>query len=59
MMEASVTPAERQVLWVATENLARFQRLMDGETDTCQRKYLEALIVLEREKLRALNAPHQ
>ena len=45
---------DRQAHWMATENVARFQALMDTETDTCQRKLLEGLIVLEREKLKAL-----
>ena len=39
--------------WVITENIARFQAKLKSETDTCQRKLLEGLLVLEREKLKA------
>ena len=47
---------DRQAHWMATENVARFQALMDTETDTCQRKLLDGLIVLEKEKLRKIDA---
>ena len=46
---------DRQTHWMATENVARFQALMDTETDTCQRKLLEGLIVLEKEKLKKID----
>ncbi|MGZ5922575.1 MAG: hypothetical protein ACXWLT_12480 [Rhizomicrobium sp.] len=38
--------------WVTQENIARFERQLNSETDTCQRKLLEGLLVLEREKLK-------
>ena len=45
---------ERQICdqWVTQENITRFERQMKSETDTCQRKLLEGLLVLEREKLK-------
>ncbi len=42
--------------WVAEENIAKFQERLNSETDTCQRKLLEGLLVLEREKLKAATA---
>ena len=48
---------DRQARWVTTENIARFQEQLKSETDTCQRKLLEGLLVLEREKLRMIS-PH-
>lgn len=45
--------------WVATENIARFERLMEAEPDTCQRKFLGGLLVLEQQKLRDLLAQHR
>lgn len=44
--------------WVATENIARFERLMNAEPDTCHRKSLGGLLVLEQQKLRDLLARH-
>jgi hypothetical protein len=41
--------------WIAAENIARFEHQLTTERDTCERKMLEGLLVLEREKLRALN----
>jgi hypothetical protein len=55
-MEASVTPEDRQTHWIATENIARFEQQLKTETDTCQRKLLEGLMVLERQKIKAINA---
>ena len=46
---------DRQARWVTTENIARFQEQLKSETDTCQRKLLEGLLVLEREKLKAIS----
>lgn len=37
--------------WIASENIARFRERLKTETDICERKMLEGLIVLE--KLRA------
>ena len=48
---------DRQARWVTTENIARFQEQLKSETDTCQRKLLEGLLVLEREKLRMISSP--
>jgi hypothetical protein len=42
--------------WVAAENIGRFEKLILSETDTCQRKLLEGLLVLEREKHKAIYA---
>jgi hypothetical protein len=42
--------------WVAVQNIAKFQEQLKAETDTCQRKLLEGLLVLEREKLTAISA---
>ena len=47
---------DHQAHWVATENIARFEQQLKNETDTCQRKLLEGLLVLEREKLKAIYA---
>lgn len=38
--------------WLMTENIARFERLMKTESDTCHRKMLEGLLVRERQKLK-------
>lgn len=38
-------------IWIATENIARFQLKLSTETDICERKFLEGLIALERAKL--------
>ena len=46
-----------QAHWVTTQNIARFQEQLKSETDTCQRKLLEGLLVLERERLRAMSSP--
>jgi hypothetical protein len=45
---------DRQAHWIAKQNITRFEQQLNAETDTCQRKLLEGLIVLEREKLKAL-----
>jgi hypothetical protein len=37
--------------WIATEHIARFQLKLSQETNTCERKLLEALIVLEIAKI--------
>lgn len=50
---------DNQTKWVVTENIARFQAQLKTETDTCQRKLLEGLLVLEREKLKAISASHR
>jgi hypothetical protein len=42
--------------WVTVENIAKFERQIKSETDTCQRKLLEGLLVLEREKLKTMLA---
>jgi hypothetical protein len=42
--------------WVAKENITKFEERLRSETDTCQRKLLEGLLVLEREKLKAATA---
>jgi hypothetical protein len=47
---------DHQAHWIARENIARFEQQLTTETDTCRRKLLEGLIVLEREKLRAIAA---
>ena len=36
------------------ENIAKFEQQLKPESDTCQRKLLEGLLVLEREKLKAI-----
>ena len=43
--------------WVVTENIARFEQKLKHEPDICQRKLLEGLLVLERQKLKAVSAP--
>ena len=48
---------DRQAHWVTEENIARFQEQLKSETDICQRKLLEGLLVLEREKLRMISSP--
>jgi hypothetical protein len=53
----SVAQFDRQAHWVTTENIARFQEQLKSETDTCQQKLLEGLLVLEREKLRMMSSP--
>ncbi len=42
--------------WVTVENIAKFEQQIKSETDTCQRKLLEGLLVLEREKLKSIFA---
>ena len=42
--------------WVTEENIVRFERQLNSETDTCQRKLLEGLLVLERLKLKTAYA---
>ena len=42
--------------WVTVENIAKFEQQIKSETDTCQRKLLEGLLVLEREKLKTIYA---
>lgn len=37
---------------VTQENIIRFEQQLKSETDTCQRKLLEGLLALEREKLK-------
>ena len=41
---------------LATENITRFEQKLKTEPDTCQRKLLEGLIVLEQVKLKAIYA---
>jgi len=48
---------DHQAHWVVTENIARFEDKLKRETDTCQRKLLEGLLVVERERLRAMSSP--
>lgn len=48
---------DQQMHWVTTQNIARVQEQLKTETDICQRKFLEGLLVLEREKLKAISAP--
>ena len=48
---------DRQARWVTTENIARFQEQLKSETDTCRRKLLEGLLVLERERLKVMPPP--
>lgn len=43
--------------WIATANIERFEEQLKAEADTCQRKLLQGLIVLEREKLKAIYKP--
>jgi hypothetical protein len=56
-LETSVAQFDRQAHWVTTENIARFQEQLKSETDTCQRKLLEGLLVLERERLKLMSPP--
>ena len=42
--------------WIAVENIANFEKQLKAETDTCQHKLLEGLLVLEREKLKSITA---
>ena len=51
-----MAPFER-AHWLATANIARFEGQLKTEADTCQRKFLQDLIVLEREKLKAIYTP--
>jgi hypothetical protein len=37
--------------WIALENIARYQRQLESESDICERKLLEGLITLEKIKL--------
>jgi hypothetical protein len=53
----SVAEFDRQAHWAVTENIARFQLQLKSETDICQRKLLEGLLVLERERLKAMVPP--
>jgi hypothetical protein len=46
----------QQAHWVATENITRFEQQLKTKPDTYQRKLLESLIVLEQEKLKAIEA---
>jgi hypothetical protein len=55
LMETSMAQLDRQTYWVVTENIARFQEQLKTESDIGQRKLLQGLLVLEREKLRALS----
>lgn len=48
---------DKQVRWVTAENIARMETQLKTETDVCQRKLLEGLLVLEHEKLKLLPAP--
>jgi hypothetical protein len=43
--------------WVTRENIKRFERLIEKETDPFELKRLEELLAGEREKLRGLGAP--
>jgi hypothetical protein len=45
--------------WLMTENIARFEQLLKTESDTCHRKMLEGLLVLEREKLKDILSSRQ
>ncbi len=45
---------DQQNHWAITENIARFQEQLKSETDVCQRRLLEGLLVLEREKLKMI-----
>ena len=40
-----------QTHWIAASNIARFEKQLERETDIGRRKLLEALIVLEKQKL--------
>ena len=46
----------QQARWIATENITRFEQQLKTKLDTYQRKLLEGLIVLEQEKLKAIEA---
>jgi hypothetical protein len=46
-----------QAHWIATANIERFEEQLKTEADTCQRKLLQGLIVLEQEKLKAIYRP--
>ena len=46
--------ARATLQWVTEENIANFEQQLKFEPDTCQRKFLEGLLVLEREKLKTL-----
>jgi hypothetical protein len=46
-----------QAHWIATSNIARFEGQLKTEADTCQRKFLQGLIVLEQEMLKAIYRP--
>jgi hypothetical protein len=52
-----VAQFDRQAHWVITENIARFQEQLKSEADTCRRKLLEGLLVLERERLKVMLPP--
>ena len=41
---------QEQARRIAVQNIARFQERLKTETDICERKMLEGLIVLERIK---------
>jgi hypothetical protein len=46
--------ARATLQWIAEVNIANFEQQLKFETDTCQRKLLQGLLVLEREKLKTL-----
>ena len=52
--EAIMGQFDNRAHWLATENITRFEQQLKTETDTCQRKLLEGLIVLEQVKLKAI-----
>ena len=47
---------DRQAHWIVTENIARFQEQLKSMPDASQRKILEGLLLLEREKLRTMSS---
>ncbi len=54
-MAQSIDTQRSQQLWAITGNISNFQNKLKTETDTCERKLLEGLIVLEKAKLDALH----
>ena len=47
-------PNNHRALWIAAQNVARFEHQLKTEKDNCERKLLEGLLVLEREKIKTL-----
>ena len=52
-MTQKLSEQRSQAIWIARENIGRFEEKLKREADTCERKLLEGLIAIERAKLNA------